>query len=243
MNLCTRIIYFLALIVTMLILACQNAPKAADETDEVKHPKDFTNIPISQENTFKRQFGELNRLGMDTTQKIPQGLKAGTKAPVFRGIDQNGKTVSLKEKLTKGSVVLLFYRGEWCGICNRHMAAFADSLDMVQQNGTSVIAVTPERPEYAQKTVEKTGLNIPVISDKDLTIMKAYDVAFHVNKNYQDKVTNHAKNTLPNMHDSDDAFLPVPATYIINPSGIISYVHFDQNYRNRLSVSEILMSL
>jgi peroxiredoxin len=185
----------------------------------------------------------LNVLGFDTTQAIPQGIKQGANAPVFRGVDQNGNTVSLKERLTKGSVIMIFYKGEWCGICNRHLATYADSLDMIQQNGVSVIAITPEIATNAKKTAQKTGLNIPIISDSDLTIMNAYGVTFNVNQDYQDKVRNFAKNDLTLMHSMNEAFLPVPATYIINPAGIISYVHFDHNYRNRPPVKELLMSL
>ena len=238
-----RIIHFLAIISLSLIFACQNSSPEKEETTQISEPRDFTNIPINKENDFTRQMSELNKLGMDTTQKIPQGLKPGMRAPVFRGTDQNGKTVSLMEELTKGSVVLVFYRWQWCGVCNRHLAELADSLDVIQQNGTSVIAVAPEIVEYAKQTQEKTGLDITIISDSDLTIMNAYDVTFRVNQNYQEKIVNYAKNSIPNMNGMEDAYLPVPATYVINPAGIITYVHFDQNYRNRLSVKELLESL
>jgi peroxiredoxin len=40
-----------------------------------------------------------------------------------------------------------------------------------------------------------------------------------------------------------DHVLPVPATYIIDRSGKITYVHFDKDYRKRPSVSTILAAL
>jgi len=49
----------------------------------------------------------------------PGGLKVGDAAPVFTAKDQNGKTISLKEALKKGPVVMLFYRGQWCPFCNK----------------------------------------------------------------------------------------------------------------------------
>lgn len=229
--------------VLVIIFSCQNTTENQENPVENKSPNEFTNIHISEEKPLQPSDINLEKLGFDTSKEIPEGLKAGTKAPVFRGIDQNGETVSLKEKLTKGSVVLVFYRGQWCGVCNRYLSALADSLDIIQQNGVSVIAVAPEIAENAQKTAEKSGLEISIISDSDLTIMNAYGVTFNVNQAYQDKILNYAKSGISEMNGMEDAFLPVPATYIINPAGIISYAHFDHNYRNRPYIKDLLMSL
>ncbi|RYZ50692.1 MAG: hypothetical protein EOO14_18930 [Chitinophagaceae bacterium] len=39
------------------------------------------------------------------------------------------------------------------------------------------------------------------------------------------------------------AMLPVPAVYIINTEGTITYRYFNENYRTRVSVQEILKNL
>ncbi|MGC4021530.1 MAG: redoxin domain-containing protein [Cyclobacteriaceae bacterium] len=44
----------------------------------------------------------------------PQGLQVNQVAPDFTAKDQSGNPVHLKSQLAKGSVVLVFYRGEWC---------------------------------------------------------------------------------------------------------------------------------
>ena len=114
---------------------------------------------------------------------------------------------------------------------------------MIQDNGTTVIAVAPETAENAQKTAENSGLDISIISDSDMSIMNAYGVTFNVNQTYQDKVLKYAKSEIAEMNGMQEAFLPVPATYIINPAGIISFAHFDHNYRNRPYIKDLLMSL
>ncbi len=43
------------------------------------------------------------------------------KAPLFVAKDHQGKTIVLSELLEKGPVILVFYRGQWCPICNRHL--------------------------------------------------------------------------------------------------------------------------
>jgi len=42
-----------------------------------------------------------------------KALKVGSNAPDFTLPDARGKTVSLKERLSRGPVVLSFYRGPW----------------------------------------------------------------------------------------------------------------------------------
>src|SRR4029077_2245810 len=96
------------------------------------------------------------------------GLFLASKAPDFKAADQFGKEIRLKDVLKKGKVVLVFYRGEWCPYCNRELAHLQDSLQMITDKGATVIAVTPEKPENIQKTVEKTKAGYSILCDVGL---------------------------------------------------------------------------
>ncbi|MDB5134255.1 MAG: resA 2, partial [Mucilaginibacter sp.] len=48
---------------------------------------------------------------------------------------------------------------------------------------------------------------------------------------------------LERNNGNKDHVLPVPATYVIDHSGKIIYVHFDKDYTKRASVSSILTAL
>jgi len=48
---------------------------------------------------------------------------------------------------------------------------------------------------------------------------------------------------LQETNGSNGNNLPVPAVYIINKEGKITYRYFDANYKNRVSVREILKNL
>ena len=55
------------------------------------------------------------------------GLKVGDKAPEFIAKNSEGKEINLKELLkTNKSVVLFFYRGQWCPYCNKHIKDLQD---------------------------------------------------------------------------------------------------------------------
>lgn len=169
-------------------------------------------------------------------------LHAGETAPSFKGTDRFGNEIFLDSLLKKGSVIMLFYRGGWCPYCVKQLKELGDSLNLITEKGASVIAVTCENEELIKQTAEKTNSGFDIIHDKDYKIMRDYKVAFKLNrvalKKYKDRGIDIEKVTGDNAH-----ILPVPAMYIINPKGIITYVFFNTDYTQRPPVKTILANL
>ncbi len=172
-------------------------------------------------------------------QEAPEGLFLNSKAPDFKAKDQNGKEVRLKDLLKKGKVVLVFYRGEWCPYCNKNLQRLEDSLQLITGKGATLVAISPEAPENIAKTVEKTKAEYPVLHDENLKIMKAYDVEFEVPENTLKRYRN-AGIKIDEANGKNGNYLPVPATYIIDKEATIIYRFFNQDYKKRPSVKEIL---
>jgi len=181
--------------------------------------------------------------GIDVSGGVPEGLKEGEVAPAISVIDQNGQTVSLAERLKKGSVVLLFYRGYWCPVCNKYLGEFQTELDQILQKGASVIAVTPEANDGVEKTTTKNNLTFSVLSDQGYRIMDAYKVRFLVTDPYAGKIKTFLGTSIADNNNDDKPYLPIPATFIIRQDGKIKKVFFDHDYRNRPTVSEIVRYL
>ena len=175
-------------------------------------------------------------------QEAPEGLFLNSKAPDFKAKDQNGNEVRLKDLLKKGKVVLVFYRGQWCPYCNKHLKRLEDSLQLIKDKGAMVVAVTPEKPESVAATVEKTKAEFPILYDEDLKIMKAYDVEFKVPENTLTRYRN-AGIKIDENNGKNGNYLPVPATYIIDKESTVVYRFFNQDYKKRPSVQEILNAL
>jgi peroxiredoxin len=172
----------------------------------------------------------------------PEGLFINSKAPEFKLKDQSGVEVSLKELRKKGPVVLLFYRGNWCPFCNRQLKALQDSLGLIYTKGAQVVAITPEAKEGIDTTVSKTGAVFPILYDEDMKVAAAYEVAFKVD----DRTVNRYKMAgidLQKVNVQKTAMLPIPAVYIINKEGSVTFRYFDENYRNRLTVKEIVKNI
>lgn len=175
-------------------------------------------------------------------QEKPEGLFINSKAPDFKAKDSAGKEFRLKDLLKKGPVVLVFYRGEWCPYCNKHLQRLQDSLSLITEKGAQVIAITPEKASSVSKTREKTGAGFMILSDEQRKIMKAYDVAFAVDEKTVKRYKSFDIDLVANNGDNE-AYLPVPAVYIINKEGAITYRFFDADYKKRPSVKEIVDNL
>ncbi len=176
-------------------------------------------------------------------QKKPEGLFINSKAPDFTALDQNGNSIRLKNLTKKGKVVILFYRGYWCPYCSKQLKGLEDSLQMIKDKGAQLIAVTPEMIVGINKTIEKTKSSFPILYDKGLKIMQAYDVSFQVEDKTVARYRNASINLIENNGSLNGANLPVPAVYIIDKRGNVTYRYFDTDYKKRPSVKELLDNL
>ncbi|MCZ4225421.1 peroxiredoxin-like family protein [Pedobacter rhodius] len=182
-------------------------------------------------------------IALASNANAQKGLAAGANAPAFSGVDQNGKKITLKGLLKEHkSVVLFFYRGQWCPYCNKHIKELQDSLQLLTGKDAYVIGVTPETSDNIAKTIKKTSAGCSIIQDKDDAIMKAYGVNFTMDDATFTKYKGYGIDLEANNGNTRRT-LPVPATYIIDRSGKIKFMHFDPNYQKRASVKTLLAEL
>lgn len=168
------------------------------------------------------------------------GLGKGVKAPGFKMKDNSGKSIELQQLLrTHKAVVLFFYRGQWCPYCNKYISQLQDSLQLLTEQGAYVIGVTPETNGNIGKTVSKTHASFSILQDDGYKLMSAYDVLYTLNENTFSKLKGYGIDLEMN-NGNKDHILPVPATYVIDRSGKISFVHFDKDYTKRASVKSLL---
>ena len=172
-----------------------------------------------------------------------KGLEVDVVAPMFSALTEDSTEFSLDEALEKGPVVMIFYRGFWCPVCNKHLSQIQDSLKMIEKTGAKVIAVSPEKPEYLDKMAEKTGAEYTLVYDVGYKISDAYDVTFRPSAATLVTYNTMLGAKLKKTNSDDSQRLPIPATYIIGTDGKIVWRHFDPDYKNRSTVKDILIFL
>ena len=92
-------------------------------------------------------------------QDAAQRLRIGAKAPDFTLNDQNGNKVNLYQLLKKGSVILKWYRGGWCPLCNLELKGFADKVSEINQLGAHFGSDFPRNFRKAIIYTEKNQLS------------------------------------------------------------------------------------
>ena len=100
-------------------------------------------------------------------------LSPGDTAPAFSLLDADGTKVSLKD--FKGErVVVYVYPAAMTPGCTKQACDFRDSLQALKGAGLAVIGLSPDKPEKLAKFRDKEGLNFPLLSDPDKTVLTKY---------------------------------------------------------------------
>ena len=102
-------------------------------------------------------------------------LEIGMKAPDFTLSDKDGREVSLADFLGK-RVVLYFYPKDNTPGCTRQACAFAGAYREFQEKGVEVIGISRDSVASHVRFAEKHGLPFVLLSDPELTAIRAYGV-------------------------------------------------------------------
>jgi peroxiredoxin len=159
-----------------------------------------------------------------------RAAKVEQQAPDFTLPDSGGNDVSLAALLASGPVVLSFYRGEWCPFCNLELAAFQRVLPRLEALGATLVAVSPEKPDFGQLLADKQKLTFPVLSDLGNAVARAYGLVFTLDAASKAMSLNMFHRDLAERNGDDSWELPIPATFVIDRSGVIRFAHVDPNY-------------
>jgi len=145
--------------------------------------------------------------------------------------------------LTKGPVVVTFYRGSWCPYCNLQLRALQSRLSDIHELGAELVAISPEVPDNSLSQEERNILPFPVLSDQDAVIAGLYGVAWEV----PDLILNHMQKDrnlqLSNINNGNGSILPLPATFIVNTTGNVVWKYVDVDYRMRAEPEDIVTEL
>jgi peroxiredoxin len=73
--------------------------------------------------------------------------------------------------------------------------------------------------------------------------MKDYKVFFRVTEKYNNYIEEAKGNRIEVFNGDTIAYMPVPATYLIDQNKVIKYVHYDPDYKNRSDLKEVITQL
>jgi peroxiredoxin len=203
------------------------------QAEKAKQPS-----PFSEED-----LAIMKRTGEALASRLPDpGIKVGERAPDFTLLNAYGNKVSLSDNLKEGPVVLVFYRGAWCPFCNMHLHILQQSVPLFEKYGARLITITPQTPDKSVEQIEKNALPFEVLSDLDSSVMKAYHLYFELDDELVKVYRKHGLD-IEAFNGAGRNVLPVPGTFVIGSDGVVTAMHADLDYTQRMEPQAIIEAL
>lgn len=126
-------------------------------------------------------------------------IEIGSKAPEFTLPGTGGKEYSLAQFRGK-TVVLVFYPDDATPVCTKQLCSYNDELSQFSNVGAQVLAVSHQDIASHETFSGKHKFGFPLLSDPDKKVLSDYGVVGF-------------------------AGLPRRSVFVIDPNGVVKYVH------------------
>jgi peroxiredoxin Q/BCP len=113
---------------------------------------------------------------------MTERLSPGDPAPDFELTTDTGGTLRLADLAGK-RVVLYAYPAAMTPGCTTQACDFRDSLSSLKAAGLEVVGISPDSPAKLATFRDRDGLNFPLVSDPDKSVLTAYG-AYGEKQNY-----------------------------------------------------------
>jgi peroxiredoxin len=161
--------------------------------------------------------------GNSSGSNKPGGLSVGDKAADFALVDQDGKVMKLSDVQPGWYLMLIFYRGHWCGACQTQLLNLKQDFSKFAPLHTTMAAISVDPVADSSNFNGIWRFPFPLLSDGQLKLIDAYDLR-HVQG-----------------HGGKD--ISRPALIIIDPQKTIRYKYVGKDPTDRPDDDEILFTL
>jgi len=103
-------------------------------------------------------------------------LNIGDKAPVFKAIDENGKTWDAGNVIGKEYLVVYFYPAAMTGGCTQQACSYRDFKDEFSKIGATVVGISGDEPGNLAYFRKANNLNFTLLSDTKGEVAKMFGV-------------------------------------------------------------------
>ena len=166
----------------------------------------------------------------------------GDEMPPFMLPDETGRLVSLSDLLARGPAVITFHRGHWCPYCRISINTLARAQSRIEALGARMVAIVPDRQQFAAEMKNDSGVMFPILSDMDNGYAMSLNLAIWVGDEMEEYMRGIGR-TLPVYQGNESWTLPIPATFVVDKSGRIKARFADPDYRQRMDVEHLIEAL
>jgi peroxiredoxin len=178
-------------------------------------------------------------MASDLGNAVPQ---IGDPMPPFILPDEEGDLVSLAGLLRVGPVAVTFHRGHWCPYCRINTKALAEAQTRIAAEGAQIVAIMPDRQQFAAALKRESNMHYPVLTDMDNGYALSLNLAIWVGAELQELMSASGRD-LPRYQGNDAWVLPLPASFVVDTDGYIRGRFIDPDYRKRMAIDDLLKAI
>jgi peroxiredoxin len=108
--------------------------------------------------------------------------------------------------------------------------------------GAAFVALSPEKPEFAQLLADKQKLTFPVLTDHENLISRKYGLVYQMNSEVKAIALNFG-NDISKRNGSDKWELPVPGTFVIDMKEVVCFARVDPNFMTGRANPEAVLDI
>ena len=172
-----------------------------------------------------------------------EALRVGDRFPAFALPDASGRIRRLEDFLCEGPLVVSFNRGHWCAFCRMELLELQDTFEKIRSRGANLVSVQPETAQFTHRLKSDFGIGFPVLTDLDNGFALRANLMIALGSAVQEAFRKRGTELALFQGGNAAWFVPIPATYVIDMSGVIAATHVDPDFRNRMAPADILSAL
>jgi peroxiredoxin len=194
-------------------------------------------VPAATLEVLARAVAGLKAQGL-----AAKSLALGSRAPEFSLPDHNGNMVSLAELLSRGRLVLCFFRGRWDPFCCGQMEAMNRIVPEIKAAGAYLVAISPQTVKQSFFMADQHRLRFPLLSDAGNVVARRFGLVYRV-PDEQQAIYRRAFINLPFINGDESWELAIPATYVLERDGTVLFASANEDYTDRAEPADVLRSL
>ncbi|AIM38382.1 alkyl hydroperoxide reductase [Sphingobacterium sp. ML3W] len=194
-------------------------------------------LPTEVLEVFGKSIQDLKSINMEENS-----ISIGERFPDFGLSNTNNEIVELKELLKNGKVIVAFFRGSWCPYCNLELNALQENPRKITDRKATLVTISPQTADYSEELKNNHLLDFELLMDKDNALAKQLGISFGLQE-YVIPTYRSLGIELSEYNGNDTNELPVPAVFVIDTNGCITFKFVDTDYTNRIAIQELIEQL
>jgi peroxiredoxin len=179
-------------------------------------------------------------LNIAPSAEAAKPLQPGQAAPAFRVYNVDGSPYDFDPQKLERPTIIISFRGGWCPYCNLQLQDLRHVVPELKAAGFDILFLSADRPEILYSSLKDENQQLPylILSDSKLEASSALGIAFKVPDAQLQRMREFGLDLSEASGESHNG-LPVPAVFIINRAGTITYTYANPDYTVRLSAAEV----